>query len=65
MREPATKREDLFDDLVARPMRNVQRRARPVDEPLHPIDAMPCEPFMQLLTAHPEAVGELGDRVRS
>lgn len=63
VRESETKRDDLLGHLVARSMGNVQRRARPVDQPLHPVHVVPCEPLMQLLTAHAETLGELGDRV--
>jgi hypothetical protein len=46
-------------------MRNVQRSAGPIGESLHAVDVMPGEPFVQLLTAHAEALGELGDRVQT
>jgi len=65
MWESATKRDDLLGHLISRSMRNVQRRARPIDESLHPVDVVPRQPFVQLLTAHAETPSELADGVEA
>src|SRR5436189_263655 len=65
VREAAAKLNDLLAHLIARPMRNVQRSAGAVDESSDAVDVMPGKPFVQLLTAHSEALGELGDRVQT
>jgi hypothetical protein len=65
MWESATKGDDLLGHLVTRSMRNVLRCPRPIDESLHPVAVVSGQPFMQLLTAHAETIGEFSDRVEA